>query len=405
MKEKIKVFLKFFHLYRFLTKIYDYLLYILRFIKILKSIIKIDSNVEVFFFFPFYHTGGAENVHLNIVKAMQGKTVTFFTLPSANAHFLSEFQKYSECHFIEKMIRSNWSKKILLRCISFKINHQQISSAFGCHSLFFYELLPYLNTDVKCTDLIHAFTRADEPGFEKFSLPYLHRLNHRITISQKGKKDLIEQYKAINIYSDLENRIQVIYNSTNFKCEEIPVKATDVFNIVYVGRNSPEKRISLIGKIATDLKKIDIRYKLIFVGENLEQGVNPQDRHACTFLGNITNLEELEQIYRAAHVVLIASTREGIPMVLVEGMVFGAVPVSTNVGGISELIEQDVTGKLIPIENSNNTQEYIEVITFLKENKSAYEEISLNCAKKVQDLFSSSLFNSNYKTLIDGEII
>jgi glycosyltransferase involved in cell wall biosynthesis len=398
----VKSILKKTLLYRPMAMLYDWFNFNIKYIQEVIRILFTPRTIQTFFFFPFYHTGGAELVHLNIVKAIKGKTVTFFTLPSANSHFLAEFQHSSNCHIIEKMIRSTWRKKLILRCLSFKINHQKDASIFGCHSLLFYELLPYLKKDVNCIDLIHAFTHADEPGFEKVSLPYINRINKRVTISKKGKNDLIEQYKASNIPTELEKRIQVIYNSTNFTCEEIPIKATDVFNIVYVGRNSPEKRIALIGKIATDLKKSDKLFNIIFVGEDLEQGVNPEDRKSCNFVGNITSLKELEQIYRAAHVVLITSTREGIPMVLVEGMIFGAVPVSTNIGGISELIEQDVSGKLIPYTVLEETQKdlFLNEIKQLKESTSLYNLCSANSFKQAKKSFSKKQFSEKYTEII-----
>jgi glycosyltransferase involved in cell wall biosynthesis len=389
--------------YQPMAKLYDWFHFYFRFIEELIRILFIPNETHAFFFFPFYHTGGAELVHLNIVKAIKCKTVTFFTLPSANSHFLFEFQENSECHLIEKMIRKSWHRKLFFRCISYKINHRKNATVFGCHSLFFYELLPYLNKGVQCIDLLHAFTHADEPGFEKVSLPYVNRLNKRVTISQKGKNDLLEQYKASQIPIELRNRIEVIYNSTDFTCEEIPIKATDVFNVVYVGRNSPEKRISLIGKIATELKKMDSAFNFIFVGEDLEQGVNPEDRGACSFVGNITLIKELEKIYRAAHVVLIASTREGIPMALVEGMVFGAIPVSIDVGGISELIEQDVTGKLIPEESGDFVSEFLNIFSQLKENESICRKLSQNGALKVNLFFNNSLFNRKYNTLLNAK--
>ena len=43
-------------------------------------------------FFPFYHTGGAEKVHLNIVKALAPQNVcVVFTLNSATENFKTEF--------------------------------------------------------------------------------------------------------------------------------------------------------------------------------------------------------------------------------------------------------------------------------------------------------------------------
>jgi glycosyltransferase involved in cell wall biosynthesis len=389
-------------LYRPMAILYDWVNFNIQFITTIKRILIAPRETRTFFFFPFYHTGGAELVHLNIVKATQGKTVTFFTLPSANAHFLSEFQQYTDCQIIEKMIRIGWRKKLMLRCISFKINRQKSATVFGCHSLFFYELLPYLKKDIKCIDLIHAFTHADEPGFEKESLPYIQRLNKRVTISKKGKKDLIEQYEKMKISVDLTNRIEVIYNSTNFTCSEIPNKATDVFNVVYVGRNSPEKRISLMGKIATELKKINEEFNFIFVGEDLELGVNPEDCESCIFTGNITELEELEQIYRSAHVVLIASTREGIPMVLIEGMVFGVIPVSTDVGGVTEIVEHNVNGKIVPFSNSQSQEKelFLTAITHLKEDNALFKLCSQNSYEKAKKSFSESAFRKKYIEII-----
>jgi glycosyltransferase involved in cell wall biosynthesis len=398
----VKALIKRTFFYQPMAKLYDWFHFYFRFIEELIRILFIPNEAQAFFFFPFYHTGGAELVHLNIVKAIKCKTVTFFTLPSANSHFLFEFQENSVCHLIEKMIRKSWHRKLFFRCISYKINHRKNATVFGCHSLFFYELLPYLNKEIQCIDLLHAFTHADEPGFEKVSLPYVQRLNKRVTISQKGKNDLIEQYKESNIPSELRNRIQVIYNSTNFTCEEIPIKATDVFNVVYVGRNSPEKRIALIGKIATELNKIDSAFNFIFVGEDLKNGMNLEDHAACFFAGNITDTTELENIYRAAHVVLITSTREGIPMALVEGMVFGAIPVSTNVGGISELIEHNVTGKLITDEPSEYTliELFLKNLLVLKDNIKEYNIYSDNSFEKSKVYFTTAEFSLKYIELI-----
>ncbi|MFA7273194.1 MAG: glycosyltransferase family 4 protein [Crocinitomicaceae bacterium] len=391
-------------LYRPLAILYDWYHFNINYIQEVIRILFISPTTQTFFFFPFFHTGGAELVHLNIVKSMQYQTVTFFTLPSANVHFLSEFQQHSDCHNIEKMIRSAWRKKIILLCIAFKINRNKFTSVFGCHSLFFYELLPNLKKEIKCVDLIHAFTHRDEPGFEKFSLPYINRLNQRVTISQKGKNDIIEQYRGLNIPIDLSNQIHVIYNSTNFTCSEIPIKPTDVFNVVYVGRNSPEKRISLIGKIASELKNNNEMFNITLVGGDLEQGVNLEDRKSCNFVGNITSLKDLEMIYRTAHVVLITSTREGIPMALLEGMVFGAVPVSTNVGGISELIEQKKSGILISCESdySRQKKQFTEEIIQLKNDKSLFQLYSNNSFKRANQNFTKKQFDKNYNEIIQS---
>lgn len=398
----VKKVLKHTPLYRPLAQLYDWYNFNISYLKEVKRILFLPKNIHTFFIFPFYHTGGAELVHFNIVKAIQQPTVTFFTVPSANEHFLQQFQKHSDCHIIEKMIRKPWRKKLLLRLLARKINQQNRTSVFGCHSLFFYELLPYLHKDIKCIDLIHAFTHEDEPGFEKVSLPYVERLDKRVTISKKGKQDLIELYSKNQVEPVLADRIDFIYNATNFECHELPEKPKDVFNIVYVGRNSPEKRIPIIGQIATSLKQINPKFNIIMVGEDLENGVNPEDRSSCIFKGGISNSTDLESIYRSSHVVLITSTREGIPMALIEGMVFGAVPITTNVGGISELIEHDFSGKIIPFAASETEQKdlFLNEITQLKENPTLYNECSTNSYIMANEAFSEIPFCIAYNEIL-----
>ena len=89
-------------------------------------------------------------------------------------------------------------------------------------------------------------------------------------------------------------------------------------------------------------------------------------------------------------------------MVIVEGMVFGAVPVSTNVGGISELIEQDVSGKLIPYIVLEETQKdlFLNEIKQLKESPSLYNLCSANSFKQAKKSFSKKQFSEKYTEII-----
>ena len=47
------------------------------------------NNYELYFFFPFYHLGGAEKIHLQIAQIAKGKkAVIVFTRKSTNLGFL-----------------------------------------------------------------------------------------------------------------------------------------------------------------------------------------------------------------------------------------------------------------------------------------------------------------------------
>lgn len=59
--------------------------------------------------------------------------------------------------------------------------------------------------------------------------------------------------------------------------------------------------------------------------------------------------DELAAYYRSADAICLPSHREGFPMALLEGMTFGLPPIATAVGGIPELIEDGVSGLLVPV--------------------------------------------------------
>jgi len=96
--------------------------------------------------------------------------------------------------------------------------------------------------------------------------------------------------------------------------------------------------------------------KLIIIGEGemrteLEQLViklNLQGR--VFFTGNIQQ-DELPGYYAAADVLVLASSREGMPNVLLESLACGTPVVATDVGGSAEVVTQKDIGELLPVRS------------------------------------------------------
>lgn len=78
------------------------------------------------------------------------------------------------------------------------------------------------------------------------------------------------------------------------------------------------------------------------------------------FKGAFTNREELSRIMAETDVFLLPSILEGQPLAIVEAMAYGCPIVSTNVGGIPELITDGVNGLLCPPQNPPCLAEKIE---------------------------------------------
>lgn len=98
----------------------------------------------------------------------------------------------------------------------------------------------------------------------------------------------------------------------------------------------------------------DLREELLAKAESL--GLNGKQ----IFPGAFTSRDELHRIMEDTDIFLMSSVLEGQPLAVVEAMAYGCPIVTTNVGGISELIEDNVNGLLCPPENPECLVEKIE---------------------------------------------
>lgn len=80
------------------------------------------------------------------------------------------------------------------------------------------------------------------------------------------------------------------------------------------------------------------------------------------FAGAFSSREELTRIMNNTDIFLLSSVLEGQPLVIVEAMAYGCPIVSTNVGGIPELITDGVNGLLCPPQEPQCLAEKIKLL-------------------------------------------
>lgn len=147
--------------------------------------------------------------------------------------------------------------------------------------------------------------------------------------------------------------------------------------ILYFGRFSREKGVETLVKTAKMLPEI----KFIFAGtgecSELMEGVN-----------NITNVgfktgDELDSLIRKARLSVYPSEwYENCPFSVMESQIKGTAVIGANIGGIPELINDGVNGRLFTSGDPENLKE---VILEVWENEGELSKLEEGCLKTVYD--------------------
>src|SRR5205814_961382 len=148
---RIKNLLRGTFLYKIAANIYDDINYYRAYLRVLRQIDAMDEQKNRFFFLPFFHTGGAEKVHLNILQLLRKEEcVIFFTGKSYNSDYREAFENSAQVIDLDPFIRpeNRFLRQRITRKIVRKVNRSR-SIIFSSNSPYFYDILPLFSPKVK----------------------------------------------------------------------------------------------------------------------------------------------------------------------------------------------------------------------------------------------------------------
>jgi len=122
--------------------------------------------------------------------------------------------------------------------------------------------------------------------------------------------------------------------------------------ILCVARLSPEKAHLVLLEALDILYKEGVEPKCTLVGDGpmraeVEAHVRALGLESVVTFAGALEPADVADHYRSAYLVVLASFSEGVPVVLMEAMAHGLPVVVTRVGGVPELVEDGVTGRVV----------------------------------------------------------
>ncbi|MFD0989541.1 glycosyltransferase family 4 protein [Mariniflexile jejuense] len=227
-------------------------------------------------------------------------------------------------------------------------------------------------------------------------MPILHggNLPNRLKTNPKLSKTIFSNsFKNITPSNYIKTEFEK-YGYTNIVCipnsieiDKYPFKQRDfqTIKLLWVRSFSEIYNPLLAIKILKGLQNENIKASLCMVGPDNDGSLLKAKNFAktlnvaVTFTGKLSKTEwiSLSQDY---NIFINTTNFDNMPVSVIEAMALGLSVISTNVGGLPFLINNEIDGVLV---NPNNETDFIEAIKKLQSNIENTQKITLNARNKV----------------------
>lgn len=178
----------------------------------------------------------------------------------------------------------------------------------------------------------------------------------------------------------------------------------DSLVVLTISRFSSEKGVEKILDIARICKqKLGgmLPFKFLLVGyglleKKLEDGIVNMGLSECVEI--IKDPNQAKEYLVGGDIFLLTSSREGVPVAMLEAMANGLLPVASNVGGVPSVVQDGINGFLL---DKDNIEGFADTIISLSKNKDVLQKLRLEAKDRAYECMGTS---EDFVGLIDSLI-
>jgi len=254
----------------------------------------------------------------------------------------------------------------------------------------------------------------------KYYLKILAKIsNYFIGVSEFNANDYISITSKSNVdmlYSSIENETERIIDSEfDFKVNLSEKIVSELYNNlnfkILLNGNICERKNQLLALRSLDyiVNRLNVHdVKFFFVGDTdsdqkyydiLKDYVTLKKLNKYVYFLGALKKTTIYKIYESIQLTIITSLSEGLPLVLVESLAYKKPVISTNVGGIKEILIDGVNGFLL------EDFEYITLsnaILKMKNNKHEYDAMSISSYETYIKSFDLKSNLNKFEKILDS---
>jgi glycosyltransferase involved in cell wall biosynthesis len=227
-----------------------------------------------------------------------------------------------------------------------------------------------------------------------------------IAISPQVRRDLLEthgvareeQLRLIPLGFNLDRLLAVSQKDREQARASFQVPPEAIM-VTTVGRLTGIKQHTLFLEMADRLAKRSARFMFLVVGDG-ELRTSLESRVKELGLGSRVRFlgwrGDLENIYGATDIFVLTSRNEGTPVALIEAMAAGVASVSTDVGGVRDVVAGPHLGSLVPF---GDAAALADAVAALADAPARRAEVGLAGRASVRERFHASRLVEDIRTL------
>ncbi|MGI0118034.1 glycosyltransferase [Zooshikella sp. RANM57] len=351
------------------------------------------------------------DLHEEIIKALPKKdyevTAGYFTGEPARDNMITVAEKKKYFNLSKKQMKGFRFKAIYQL---WKYCKDKAFDVIITHRFKSYDVMLIANKLLKvknCISVVHGIGDFDRVYRRLISNLLVDEKWTIIAVSKTVKEYLIKQCKCFNDYNVkvIPNAVDLEYIESNMleknaARQEIGVDERDII-IGTIGRLVKVKGHEYLIKSFAKIAQEDNKIKLLIVGggglecslRSLVEDLEISDK--VLFAGEIFNAYKF---LKAFDLFVLPSLEEGMPLVLFEALIAKVPIISTNVGGIPEVLNAEIA-KLIPPRDIDSLTAKMKEILDL--SVCERKKIVNNSYHYVKENHSIQKYREQYKNIID----